>query len=565
MIAFLQPLYLLLLPLAALPIILNLIKRRVRLRVRFPSVELLKVVEERRARRRPRWQEILLLVVRVMIIACFVLALAGPRFDPGGAAPPRAVLLVIDNSPSMTYVDGGEPRLDRAVSYARDFARGASAEDVGAAVLTGAAPGEYEWTSLRDVGAALEKPPAAPGGLAETVAAASTLWARPEAAERRREVAVFTDMQAGAFEGLLAASGVVPKGVDVTFYDVREETGPAWNVALTGYRLTVAGAGYFDGAVDVRQYGRPRPTVVTAGEGGGRADVPASSRATARFAVPAGGRATFSCAGGYPFDDHATVDLPATTDVFYEVEAGTPGRRAWEAALGAVGATPGDAGAGPGVYVMPLPAWARDGTGRTQAERGGVVVLMPAGTAAGSLEAGGTPGEYEKGPGPVVADAGALPRTAEAGAFRVAGAVRWENPGDEWKSAATTADGRPVILHRRMGKGEVFAVGLLSGREYSDFFASAAFVAFALDLKTAAMANAYPAFTAARNFDSPESDPKTMKEAEVQTFFPGAVVTRRPPGGTGREGTPLRTPLVAAVFLLLAAEALLAAPGRRPL
>jgi hypothetical protein len=165
----------------------------------------------------------------------------------------------------------------------------------------------------------------------------------------------------------------------------------------------------------------------------------------------------------------------------------------------------------------------------------------------------------------VVADAGVLPRTAEAGAFRVAGVVRWGDLGPEWESVAATADGRAVILHRKIGKGDAFAVGLLSGREYSDFLASAAFVAFALDLKTAALANAYPVFAPARNFDSPESDPKTMKEAEVQALFPGAVVTRRPPGGAGREGTPLRTPLVAAVFLLLAAEALLAAPGRRTL
>lgn len=562
MISFLNPLYLLLLPLGALPIILNLIKRRVRLRLRFPSVQLLKIIEERRARRRPSWREVLLLVVRVAAIVFLVLALAGPRFTPRGASPPRAVVVVIDNSPSMTYVDEGGERLGRAVRYVQALGATASAEDLGAVLWTGAAAKRLEWGGLDDVAAAATKVPTAEGRLADALAAAGRLCAKAGAKGRKREVAVFTDMQGAAFENVEATASRLPSGVVVTFYDVRAEAVPAWNAALAGVQVFAGAEDTFDVSLDVRQYGKPRPLAVE--ELGGRAvaDVAAAARAKARFSVAAGRRYEFRCRGGYPFDDHVTVSLPPTAGVSYAVAAATPGARLWEAAFAAVGAerAGGELASPPGVYVLSLSAWRASARGRSSAERGFVVAVVPDGAAGGRFDDDTTLARFERAAGPVSVAAAFLPNAGSAGSFQAAGVMALRTSA-AWQTAAATADGRPFVATRRMGKGEVFLICAPVGREYTNFYTSAAFVGFILDLKLRALTRAYPDFAPARAFISAESNPKAIGEEELRRVFPGAVVTRHEPRGRGRASVPLQAPAAATVFLLLAAEALLAASG----
>ena len=543
---------------------MNLIKRRVRLRLRFPSVQLLKVIEERRARRRLSWREVLLLVVRVAAIVFLVLALAGPRFTPRGASPPRAVVVVIDNSPSMTYVDEGGERLGRAVRYVHALGAAASAEDVGAVLWTGAAAKRLEWGGLGDVAAAVAKVPTAGGRLADALAAAGQLCAKAGAEGRKREVAVFTDMQDAAFENVEATASGLPSGVGVTFYDVRAEAGPAWNAAVAGVQIFAGAEDTFDVNLDVRQYGKPRPLAVE--EVGGRAvaDVAAAARAKARFSVPGGRRYEFLCRGGYPFDDYVTVSLPPTASVTYAVAPATPGVRLWEAALAAVGAEPAPGGltTPPGIYVLSLSAWRASARAASSAERGFVVAVVPDGVAGGRFDDGTTLNRFTSAGGPVSADAAVLPNAASAGSFQAAGVMALKTSAP-WLAAAATADGAPFVVTRRIGKGEVFLICAPVGREYTNFYTSAAFVGFVLDLKLRALARAYPDFAPARAFASPESDPRAIGEEELRRLFPGAVVTRHEPRGRGRTSVPLQAPAAATVFLLLAAEALIASRRSR--
>jgi hypothetical protein len=558
MISFLNPLYLLLLPLAALPILLNLVKRRVRLRIRFPSVQLLKVVEERRARRRPRWQEILLLALRVAAVLLLVLMLAGPRLTLGGAAPPRAVVAVVDNSPSMAYVEGDETRLARAVKYARSLGNGANEGDLGAIVWTGPGKSRPAWGDLAGVAAGVSGEPSADGRLADALATARELYEDAATRGRLRELAVFTDMQREAFAGLPEDGLSLPADARVTFYDVRPAPEPAWNVALAAFRVLPGRGGSYGVVVDVRQYGRPRPLTVE-GTGGGSADVAAGSWGQARFAVPGGRRYEFSCRGGYDFDDRVSVDLPAAEAVGYDVAPATPGGRIWEAAFAAVGmeARPAEERGPPGVCVMPLSAWRSSGRGASLAERGFIVVVVPDDASGGRFDDATVVGEFVPAPAQVYADQSLLPNAARAGWFEAAGHMEVSSSA-RWLGTASAADGTPFILMRRMGKGTVFLTCVPPGREYSDLFASVTFIGFALDLYLDAIGTAHPEFAAGRSFDTAESDPAALGEDDVRRLFPGAAVTRNAPAGRPGRSIPLQSYAAAAVFLVLAAEALLA-------
>ncbi|UCH79237.1 MAG: BatA domain-containing protein [Candidatus Coatesbacteria bacterium] len=565
MISFLQPLYLLLLPLAAVPWLLNLIKRRVRVRVLFPSVQLLRTVEERRARRRPRWYELLLLALRVAAIAVLVLMLAQPRFTPSGSPPPRAVVVIIDNSPSMEYVEGGESRLARAVRFASALAATAGPEDLGVVLWTGSERAGAAWGKLAEAGPAGGVPPAEEGSLAEALVTAVALAASPETAGRTVEIAVFTDMQGAAFEAVVGNGFSLPAGGRFTFYDVRADSTPRWNVALTAYRLVPA-AGGTGVVVEVRQYGRPRPVTVTAAGGLAR-EVPAGARGEAKFEGVAAGPARFECPGGYPFDDVLTAELPPPMGVTAAV-GDFAGAGMWRAALaaGQIRVVAPEELSAPAILVVPAAEWEGSAAARATAERGSIVVIVPEGPAEMPLGEGARWPVYS--PGAARASfAAAFPLARAAGDFDVGGARAGELPAP-WEIAAATAEGRPVVASRRWGRGEVYALALPPGREYSNFYTSPAFVGFAFDLKFRAIGP--EGVAGARSVASAESDPEPVRRENLEAHFPNAVVTRHEPRGKSRSGAPLSAAAAAAVFLLLAAEAVAAAkavtagPARAP-
>lgn len=120
MIAFLQPLALLGLAVAALPAVLHLLTRRVPPTVTFPAVRYL-AETERQQSRRLKLRHLLLLLLRTVLLASVVLAAARPvaRVGLGGAHAPTALVLVLDNSLSSGAVVEGRRVMDLLVSRAR--------------------------------------------------------------------------------------------------------------------------------------------------------------------------------------------------------------------------------------------------------------------------------------------------------------------------------------------------------------------------------------------------------------------------------------------------------------
>ncbi len=560
MLSFLHPLYLLLLPLGALPLLLNLVKRRVRLRLAFPSVILLQRVEERHARRRPAWRDILLVALRSAAVVTLVLMAAGPRFSRAGGGPPRALFLIIDNSPSMTYIEGGESRLGRAVRWARAAAAAAGPDDVVAVAGTGGG-GAVAWSSGADSALKIKTPPAAAGGLADALAESRAVFGHAAARGRRREVAVFTDMQVNAYKAWVA--GNIPAATAMTFYDVRADRGPWWNVALTAARAYPVDERTFDVEVEARQYGKARPVVVAVSPGAAApAEVGAAPQTRVRFRLSAGGRYVFTARGGYPFDDEIVVELPPTAATPTFVAADVPGRRFWETVFPAVGAASaggGVPGQPPGIVVASADDWRTRADIRTWVGRGGVAVVIPGGAGKTDLGDGSRLDAFAPAPGPVSADASVLPFTAAAAPATVAG-VMPVTGRRIWAAVAATPDGKPYIVRRDMGKGEVFAFAAPPESAYSNFFQTPAFVAFARDLRARALSRAFPAYdTAAGVTDVSESDTAQITVAELRKLSPaGADVRNAPPAGPAGTSLILRGPLAAFLLMVLAAEALVA-------
>jgi len=105
------------LPVALLPLLLYWWKRRQRHRRRFPSLQLVRETVAEQARRL-RLREILLLLLRILVLACIVLAAAGPVVRPEGllGGAPERVVVLLDKSLSMTAVESGVERFERAKS-----------------------------------------------------------------------------------------------------------------------------------------------------------------------------------------------------------------------------------------------------------------------------------------------------------------------------------------------------------------------------------------------------------------------------------------------------------------
>jgi len=113
---FLHPGLLWLSPLAAAPILIHLLNR-IRYRVvRWAAIDFL-LANERRAVRRARLRQILLMVLRMLLLAAAVLALAQPVFRGGVAAllgGSSQIAVAIDASASMSAADASGAAFDRA-------------------------------------------------------------------------------------------------------------------------------------------------------------------------------------------------------------------------------------------------------------------------------------------------------------------------------------------------------------------------------------------------------------------------------------------------------------------
>lgn len=200
---FLTPWALLLGVVAAVPLLLHLLRRRSGERVDFPALRYLLRAEREHARE-VRLRNLLLLLVRIAMVLAIAAALARPIGPlPGIGHPPTAIALVLDNSASTAAVVGGTTLLEQEKRAARAVLDAAREAD---RITLVSFDGAVRSGSREALGAALDSlrhidgagDPLAALRRAEAALAASAL---PE-----RRVVVLTDAQASTWNALESPS-----------------------------------------------------------------------------------------------------------------------------------------------------------------------------------------------------------------------------------------------------------------------------------------------------------------------------------------------------------------------
>jgi hypothetical protein len=212
----------------AVPIILHLFHRHESRRFSFPALRYLERTEREHARE-IRFRQLLLLLTRVAILVLLVGAGARLIFAGlGGAHPPTAVAIVIDNSMSSGLVLGDRRVLDELKSRALETLAGASDEDrfwvirAGEPWLPAIAGGIPEARAAIDA----TETSASGGDLTAALERAAELLGTAELEDR--EIHLLSDLQSTAFD----LPGAEPAGdLPVVVWAPSEEA--ASNHALT--------------------------------------------------------------------------------------------------------------------------------------------------------------------------------------------------------------------------------------------------------------------------------------------------------------------------------------------
>ncbi len=142
---FQSPLMLLGLLAVAAPIVIHLINRQRAARVHFPALEFL-LASKRKLARRLKLKQLALLAMRISFFILLPLAMARPSMFCGGeqtqsadARLPASVVLLVDDSGSMSAPGDGGTLYTEAVARARDTVRGLRSWDQVALVFTSGA------------------------------------------------------------------------------------------------------------------------------------------------------------------------------------------------------------------------------------------------------------------------------------------------------------------------------------------------------------------------------------------------------------------------------------------
>ncbi len=236
---FLNPLVLIGLVAAAIPLIIHLFNFRRPRRVDFSSLAFLQELQ-RTTMQRVRIKQWLLLLLRTLALACLVLAFARPTLTGGlagtvGGRAPTALAVVVDNSLSMTLRDEQGTYLDQARELAAGLVEQMAPGDE-VFILTTAGDAVAEPVAYQNAGAALDALTdleAVPGasGLLPALARAGDRLAG--AVHLNKELYVVSDLQASTladtFDVALPAEArvaLVPVGTRA--YD---------NIAVTDVRV----------------------------------------------------------------------------------------------------------------------------------------------------------------------------------------------------------------------------------------------------------------------------------------------------------------------------------------
>jgi hypothetical protein len=235
---------------ALIPLIIHLSRSRRTKKIRFSTTRFF-TDQFLRSYRMSRLREILLLVCRMALFALFAMALAqpfwNPKEKPGAASTTgsRSVVLVLDNSGSMGYDDGGQTLFERARGTARNMLDTLKSGDTAGIVLAARRDPDSGPEVLvpptgqtADVRQALNRVQLAVAGtnLTEAIARAEVLAAASTADSR--EVWVFSDLQDSGWEMQTATAPSDPSRVGFVFVSVRPQK--ASNRAVTAIQFAAA-------------------------------------------------------------------------------------------------------------------------------------------------------------------------------------------------------------------------------------------------------------------------------------------------------------------------------------
>lgn len=235
---FLNPLVLAALAAAAIPLIIHLFNFRRPRKVDFSSLAFVKELQKS-TMQRVRIKQWLLLILRILAIACLVIAFARPTLTGGvaGAVGGRAassVALVIDNSLSMTLRDAEGAYLRQSKDVAAGLIDELSEGDEIFVLPTSRTPSASD--RFTNTGSAIEaveriEPSAGSRSVAPAVAEAGRILR--EASHLNRELYVISDLQ----ETALADSVPSSVGENVRTYLVPIGSRVHANVAVTAVRV----------------------------------------------------------------------------------------------------------------------------------------------------------------------------------------------------------------------------------------------------------------------------------------------------------------------------------------
>lgn len=236
-----NPLFLNLLPLAALPVIFHFFFRLKTTPRPFSTLMFFTRIDPKfNARRRLR--EWLILALRTLLIACLLLALARPVWFGVGRRGTVALALVIDNSGSMSgFGRDGRTKLKQAVVAARELVAQLRAEDSAGIVLLvddplvplplGLTP---EKQALRNALDHLTETEAG-GSVAAALERAGALFEKSTATHF--EIHVFSDLQQEKWSQPPVNLRAPRTGASLVVHRLPSPDLPRINVAITGVRL----------------------------------------------------------------------------------------------------------------------------------------------------------------------------------------------------------------------------------------------------------------------------------------------------------------------------------------
>ncbi len=248
MLTFLSPLFLLGVLSAAIPLVIHLSRSRRTKTLRFSTTRFF-TDQFLRSYRMSRLKELWLLLCRMALCALLAMAMARPLLMPKGqpflTGGARSVVLVLDNSASMGYVENGTTLFDRARATARELVEGLKPGDTASVVLAGRKANGPDvlfpqpTPALGDVLQAIDGARVGTLGtdLSGAVARAETI-ARASAATSK-EVYVLSDLQDSGWQLPEENTAEAPRG-EVLFFFVRVRPEHAENAALTAVQYAAA-------------------------------------------------------------------------------------------------------------------------------------------------------------------------------------------------------------------------------------------------------------------------------------------------------------------------------------